>query len=150
MYRYLHILLIALLLSSCGIYKDVEVVNVGDIRFTEMGQDGIKAEVDLRIDNPNAYKVKLTESDIDVWINDAEVGKVRLAEKLTLNKRSEEDVVLKLSSNYDELSPDFLQTALSLLFLNKARFKAKGYVKGKAFLVSKKVDVAVDDEVELR
>lgn len=150
MKRFLIFILLGTALSSCNLYKDVEVTQVGEIRFTEMGQEGVKAEVDLRIDNPNSFKVKLIDSDIDVWINGMEVGKVRLAEHLTLNKKSEEDVVLKLSSDYDELSPQFLQTALSLFFANSADFKAQGYVKGKALMVSKKVDVDVEDRVMLR
>jgi LEA14-like dessication related protein len=144
------LLMLSLALSSCTLYKDVEVVHVGEIRVTEMGQDGVKAEIDLTLSNPNSFNVKLVDSDIDVWVNNAPIGKVRLAENLLINKKSNEPLVLKLMSSYDDLSPDFLATALSLIFARNAQFKAEGYIKGKALLIGKKVDVQVDQEVKLK
>jgi len=144
------LLLGALSISSCTLYQDVEVIKVGDIRLTEMGKEGVKAEIDLTLKNPNSFNVKLVNSDIDVWVNNSALGKVKLAENLTIKKKSEEGLVLKLESSYDDLSPDFLSTVLALVFARNAQFRAEGYIKGRAFLVGKKVDVQVDQEVKLK
>src|SRR5690606_30035989 len=94
-------------LASCNLYKEVEVTTVGDLRITEMGKDGIFAEVPLTIHNPNSFRLKLVESDIDLMINRKAMGKVNLAEPLYITRKSTGDYVLKLRTDYENLSPDF-------------------------------------------
>lgn len=139
-----------LIFTSCNIYKEVEVKEVRDVRLTEFGTDGLKAEVDVLVENPNSFKLKVTDSDLDVSVNGTNVGKVKLGEKLIIDKSSTNLYTLHFKSDYDDLSPQFLQSLITLIFVNYAEFSAQGYVKGRALMVSKKVKVDLKEKVNLR
>ncbi len=139
-----------LIFTSCNIYKEVEVKEVRDVRLTEFGSDGLKAEVDVVVENPNSFKLKVTDSDLDVSVNGTNVGKVKLGEKLIIDKSSTNLYTLHFKSDYDDLSPQFLQSLITLIFVNYAEFSAQGYVKGRALMVSKKVKVDLKEKVNLR
>jgi len=138
------------LFASCNIYKEVQVKEVRDVRLSEFGSDGLKAEVDILVENPNSFKFKVTDSDLNVSINGTNIGKVKLGEKLTIDKSSTNLYTLHFKSDYDDLSPQFLQSLITLIFVNYAEFSAQGYVKGRAMLVSKKVKVDLKEKVNLR
>ena len=59
---------------------------VRDVRLSEFGSDGLKAEVDILVENPNSFKFKVTDSDLNVSINGTNIGKVKLGEKLTIEE----------------------------------------------------------------
>jgi LEA14-like dessication related protein len=105
--------------------------------------------VDLLLQNPNGYKVKVTESDLNVWVNGREAGKVRLLEPVTILPRSTANYTLKVHAPYEELAPGFITSLITLLFVDAIAFKAEGYVKGKALGVTRKVDVSVNETVPL-
>lgn len=139
-----------LIFTSCNVYKEIEVKEVRDVRLTEFGSDGLKAEVDVVVENPNSFKLKVTDSDLDVSVNGTNVGKVKLGEKLIIDKSSTNLYTLHFKSDYDDLSPQFLQSLITLIFVNYAEFSAQGYVKGRALMVSKKVKVDLKEKVNLR
>ena len=51
--RFLFILLLSVSLTSCGIYKDVQVENVRQLEFEELEETGVKGSIKVTIDNPN-------------------------------------------------------------------------------------------------
>ena len=136
-------------LASCNLYQDVELLDVADVRLSEFGMSGVGAELDLVINNPNNYAVNLTDTDVKVWINDMELGQVRLAEKLKLEKKQEGRYVMRVHSNKEDLSPMFLSGMLSLLFSAEAKFKAQGFVKGRGLIFAKKVEVDMEETILL-
>ncbi|MDP4827216.1 MAG: LEA type 2 family protein [Flavobacteriales bacterium] len=135
---------------SCKFYKDVEVLDVEDVNITKFNKDLVEAEITLRIKNPNWYAVTLTQSDIDVFVNQKEMGKVMLTEKVKLPSKSVNSRKLVLRGNYKDIKGSFLDNLLSLLFANKADFQAKGFVTGKALLVKRKVPVDFSESIDLK
>jgi len=82
------ILFLTLTLSSCKIYQDVDVIEVENVVFREFDIEGAEAEVWLRIKNPNSYKVVLTESNIDLYLEGKHMGQVQLLENMVVPKKS--------------------------------------------------------------
>lgn len=139
-----------LLLSSCSFYKEVEVSEVKNVKITRFDQDVVEAEITLELINPNWYAVTLTESFVDVYINGKEIGEVELKEKVKLPKKTTNLRTLVMVGDYEKMSSGFLDNLLTLLFANQAKFEAKGYMKGRALLITKKVEVDVQEFVDLR
>lgn len=133
-------LLAVLSLSSCKIYQDVDVIEVENVVFNEFDNEGAEAEVWLKIKNPNAYKVVLTDSDIDLYFEGKLLGKVQLVEKMEVPKKSLSTQVMKVEVDYDNME-DLMGNILAFLFKENFVLEAKGYVKGKALFVAKKVDI---------
>lgn len=142
------ILLVVVCAQSCKFYQPVEVLEVQDVRVVEFSDKMIVAEVDLLIENPNWYKVKLTKSAIDLEVNGADIGQMELGEKLTIPKKSKSVQTVTIEADYEELQTNFLQNFLTLLFNPKVKFKAEGYMKGRALFIGKKVPVLIEAELD--
>lgn len=143
-------MLIALLsLSSCSFYKEVEVLEIVDIEVTEFKPDLIEAKVIVKAHNPNWYAVTLTQSDIDVFVNKKEMGKVNLVEKVKLKSKTTDTKTLLLRGT-PKAAEDFLGNLLGLLFQNSVEFQAKGFVTGKALLIKRDVPVDLTEAVQLK
>lgn len=130
----------SLLLHSCSIYKEVEVKEVVDVKITEFSEQGIKADVYLSINNPNGYKISMTESHIVLVFEGKTLGEVVLEEPLVIPKKSMTTQVMKVNTAYGDLS-SLLGNILSIMFQSEFELQGRGYVKGKALFVARKVPV---------
>jgi hypothetical protein len=123
-------------LNSCSFYKEVEVVMVDDISITKFDKDVVEVSVTLQLDNPNWYAVTLTQSEIDIFVNKKGMGKVHLVEKV--------------KAGAEDLSGNFLENLLSLLFAKNADFQAVGIVKGKALLIGREIPIDISEQVDIK
>ena len=150
MKRWLIIVFFILLIApSCNVYKDVEVAEVKEVKIIRFDQDAVEAEVELVINNPNWYRVVLLESDVDVFINGKEVGKLQLKEKVILANKTSSTRTIIMTGDYDDMSSGFLDNLLTLLFANTAKFEVIGTMKGRALMISRKVDVKEETELDI-
>jgi LEA14-like dessication related protein len=139
--KYLWLLLILTVTgASCNLYKEVEVVEVLDVKMGEWTEDAVYADVYLQLKNPNWYKVKLTESHVQLYLDGKEIGIVELGEKLEIPKQSVTTQTMHIKADYDAME-NVMGNVLSLLFKTKFVVEGKGYVKGRAFFVARKVPV---------
>lgn len=144
-----HLLLLVIVMSSCNIYKDLEVSEVRDLRLTEMSREGVKAEIDVDIYNPNFYNVKLVKSDVDLFLNDKPVGKVLLSEKLVIEKKKEQLYTIVVYSDLEDLGSSFMEMLISAMLFKKIHVKADGELRGKALFIGRNVGINVDQDVDL-
>jgi LEA14-like dessication related protein len=144
------LVLIVLCAQSCGIYNNVEVLDVQDVRVIEFSDAAIVAEVDLLIENPNWYKVKLIRSEINMKINGADIGRMKLGKKLTIPKKSKAIQTMTIAADYEELQASFLKNFLTLLFNPKVNLQAEGYMKGRALFIGKKIPVMIEEDLDAR
>lgn len=136
-------------MSGCFDYEDVEFKGVENITVVERTEDEIKLKVDVKVDNPNKFNIKVKSSTLDIYINDKYVGKTDLVEKIVVKKKAEEvyGVVLKASAR------DLLKAAIgSLGGLLKGDVKVRltGDVKGSVYGMVKKVPVDFEEKINLK
>ncbi len=131
-------------LSSCKIYQDVDVIEVENVIFNEFDNEGAEAEVWLKIKNPNAYKVVLTDSDVDLYFEGNHLGKVQLVENMVVPKKSLSTQIMKVEVEYNNMET-LMGNVFTLLFKENFLLEAKGQVTGKALFVSKKVAIDFKD-----
>ena len=146
----LFIAFLALTFSSCNIYKDIEVREVRDIRITKMSDKGIEAEVDIKVFNPNSYKVSIVSIDADLYVNDKDMGDAKLRRRVTIGKKSNEIHTVKIEGDYSDLSGGLLQTLIGGLFSQTMNLKIDGTMKGKALLIGKSFYFQVDQDVKMK
>ncbi len=127
-------------LFSCKLYREVEVVEVTHAQMTSFDEEGAEAEIYLQINNPNWYKVKLTQSHVMLYLDGKEIGEVQLMERMIIPKKAVSTQVMKVEANYEDMQ-NVLGNFLSLIFQNEFVLEGKGYVKGKAFFIARKVPV---------
>lgn len=132
--------LFSLLLPSCKAYKDVEVKDVTEVRFVQMSDEGIELEVYMLIDNPNAFKITLTNSDVDLFFESKALGRVELLHPLTIPKHSSSVQMMKIRTTYGSID-NITGNIFDLLFKKEFTIQAKGFVTGKVLFVKRKVAI---------
>jgi LEA14-like dessication related protein len=140
MKKFFALLIVASFLSSCTVYKDVEVKEVLDFKVTEFRSDGAECEIFLTVLNPNGYKITLTESQINMVFEGKPLGEVHLKEKLVIPKKSQSTISLKCTAQFASLS-ELTGDLLSLLFKTEYVMEGSGHIKGRVMLMSKKVPI---------
>ena len=145
----LFVAFIALSFSSCNVYKDIEIQEVSDIRITKMSNKGIEAEVDIKVFNPNNFKVSIVDVDADIYVNEKDVGDAKLRRKVILGKKSNEIHTIKIEGDYTDMKGGLLQTLIGGLFSQSMNIKVDGTMKGKALLIEKSFYFQVDQDVKM-
>ena len=133
------VLIIAWAFLGCAPYKEVVVHEVTDIQFVSFGADGLDLHVWIDIENPNWYKIHLTESDIEVFLEGKSLGSITLNQALTIPRKSRSTQPLAIHSSMNSIDA-LLGNVFTLMFKEKFEVTGRGFVKGKAFFVVRKVD----------
>lgn len=142
--------LFLLLLTSCFTYHEVDVLDVGEYRINNVTKENVEVSVNIQVNNPNNYNIKLKKTDLDLYLEGEKIGKANIKEDLILKKRTQEKYTLTFQSNYKELSGAVLGRLPSLLRKSKIKVGLKGRVKAKAnLLLGKKFDLDVEETVDV-
>lgn len=146
----LYFLLFLCSIFACGCI-DVKPVKVGDIegiKINEMTKTSVTLELMIPIENPNNFKFKITDVDLDISLNGTKLGKVREIKKITVPANSSEVHSFCVEVEFSKILAGSLDL-LSTLMKKKADLDLKGTIKAKAFMISKKIDINVSKPVDL-
>jgi len=114
-----------------------------------MSDKGIEAEVDIKVFNPNGYRVSIVSIDADLYVNNKDVGDARLRKKVILGKKSNEIHTIKIEGDYTDMKGGLLQTLIGGLFSQSMNIKVDGTMKGKGLLIGKSFYFQVDQDVKM-
>jgi LEA14-like dessication related protein len=135
-----------LLLQGCSVYKEVEVKEVLDVKILEFTNEGADCEVFVTVYNPNGYKITLTDSYVDLFFEGKPLGHVQLTDNIVIPKLSQTTVKMKCIADSENLQA-ILGNVLALLFKTEFVLEGKGYIKGKAMFISKKVPIDFSEKL---
>lgn len=149
--KILSLFIIGALLTSCVSYEEVTLTDIKSFRILEIGNDGVKIEAQLQLNNPNSYSIKVTKSMFDVYIKGNKIGKASISSPLKLNSNSNEYQTLQLETKFipgqAELLPGIL--AMSAFGGGKIDLKLDGFIEGKAMFIKKRIDIVHEEKVPL-
>lgn len=133
----LYLVLILMTISSCQ-YEEIKYLGVSRIGNVHKDGKTIDLDVDIKINNPNTYAVKIKPSTVDVLINDAKVGVVHLTDKIKLVKKTEGIYTAQLGVELEKIN--LIGLATNALF-GKTTICFKGKVKAGVAGFYKKFDL---------
>ena len=141
---------LALLMSSCLTFKEVEFKGVEDFKVEKLTASEGKVRVSVNVDNPNNYKIKIKKADLDLYLGGKNVGKAKLDKKVIIPKKSEstQDVVI-VADNLD-LAKAIASNFMPALLSGKLNVGVKGKVKAGVFIISKKFDFDVSEKINVK
>ncbi|MCC6690979.1 MAG: LEA type 2 family protein [Bacteroidia bacterium] len=130
---------VTLLFTSCGEWKDVKITKVNRMRVAKLDKNGIDAEIDVTINNPNKIGFTIFKSKVDVKMNDVSVGTARLKKKIKVKADEEAAYTFVIHGKFDNIIANGgVLNILSSLMSNSASVNLKGNVwVGKLFPVKK-------------
>jgi LEA14-like dessication related protein len=145
----LTIALIALFLTSCLEYKEVEVVEVSDVGIKNISLSGIDIGVAMQIKNPNKYDISIVDSDLTLFAEGKKVGTARVKEKIKIPKKSNKIHRFTVQSSTADIVSNAIPLLMSLMSKSTMEVQIKGDIKAKAKGLSKRFPVDFKDRVKL-
>ena len=127
--------LITVILASC--YKPVEFVEVERANLSVGDNTNNELIMTIKIYNPNFYKLKITHSDLDLYINDTKIGEINNHETYTLAANDTSLVEMGMDINLVNI----ISGLGSLWKSDNKNVKIDGYVTAKTFFGSKNIRI---------
>ncbi len=137
----------ALLFSGCFSYQEVVLQDVSNISVERFDAKGMALRVDAVIENPNGYRIKAKDPDVDLFLNGKFIGKGLLDTTLVLDKRSTRTYSIPIQAEFEGGS--LLGMLLGGALGGEMQFTAKGTVVGKAGLISKRFPFELTESFEM-
>jgi LEA14-like dessication related protein len=125
---------VALVLTSCN-YEDVDVKEVKGVKVNTFDAKGIELTATLQVHNPNGYKVQVTRTNADLFIDGKKAGKVVLLHKVIVPARTDMTVDAHLRADFDNGSLSLLPMLLGAAMRKKIDIRAAGTLRAKSFVI---------------
>ena len=148
-FQHIFILFLALNLSSCLQYKEVEIVNITDVGVKEISTKAINVEVAMQIKNPNKYAISIVDSDLTLFLKGKKMGTAKIKEKIKLAKKSNDIHRFTIQSSIKDIAAGALPVLMGLITKSSINLQVQGHIKAKAKGISKKVPVNFKENVKL-
>lgn len=136
-------------LTSCFDYEDVEFKGVQNVGIEGRSEGNITLRIDMKVNNPNNYNIKIKKSALDVYVNGSRVGRTKMKNNIVLKKNYQEVYPLYLSLSEKELKSSALSTIGSFL-KGSMKVRIKGDIKAKVYGVGKKFPIDIEEPVNFR
>ncbi len=144
----IYFIFITLFLTGCFSVKPVNVGDVKDYQFKNLTKSGVSIILDIPIENQNNFKFKITNVNIDISIDGNKLGTVTKIKKIVVPAKSNDTYTFELRADFSKL----LKGSWSILksFMKRSvDMHLQGYIKVKAFFISKKIDIDENKHIKL-
>ncbi|MCB0795898.1 MAG: LEA type 2 family protein [Flavobacteriales bacterium] len=142
--------LVTSVLCGCSSYQEVSLDRIVHVELTELNGQGMTMRVEATITNPNGYRLKVVDPDVDVSWNGKLLGKATLDSSLSLPRRSSQVHSIPLRATWTNGLVPALLMGLGALFEGQGEVSFKGTVVGKAGLLRKRFPFEITEPVDLR
>lgn len=142
--------LVALILfiPSCKIHE-LDFKGVNDFGLGSMESDNIEITINVKLDNPNNFKIKVVDAKLDLFIGGNEAGTASLEDNIIIKKKKEDNYDIIITTDREQLMSAALKSALTSFGTGKITIKVRGWVKGRVWGIGKKIDVEFKENVDL-
>lgn len=124
-------------LGSCSI-EDPEIAGFENVKILKADGDIIEASIDVTIENPNFFGMKVKKSSFHIRANELEIGDVELSEKFKVKRKSTKVYTLPLRIS---LAKGALFKIMKLTGAKEITLNLEGNVKGSVYGISKTVAI---------
>lgn len=135
------------LFSSCEEFKEVTVSGIDSFYLKKVSQEGLEAELNVKIKNPNNRNFTIYPSEFDVSFSGMRLGKARLDKKVKIDRNAERVYTFKLKSNLGDINLMDLPKLLSLN--NLGNIEVKGDLKAGKLFIKKRFPVSYSEKIKI-
>ncbi len=143
-------LLLAGLLGSCTSYREVVFKGVEGVQLARMDGRGLALTAQVVVENPNNYRIHVVDPDVEVYLNDLYMGKARLDEKVTLQRRSTATYAVPMNVEFSGQGGSPLVALMGAALAGKGKLKVTGTVRGRVGLIGRRFPFEEEHIIDLR
>jgi LEA14-like dessication related protein len=133
------LLFISSTLSSCFNYKDLSFNGVENLKLSKIEQGELNLSLDIKLENPNNYKIKIKPTDLQIYVSNKELGSIRLDKKLVIKKNSSATYPVVINTKLRNAAGAGIGTIMELSTKKSVHIQIKGPLKGSVYGFTKKV-----------
>lgn len=122
----------------------MEVRDVRRIEINSLNKDGIEITGDLKVYNPNGYKIHVKSTDADLWLDGRKAGKAHLINKITVPANFDDYIKVRVRANFNGGSIELIPIIIGATVKRSVNIKVDGNLKASTFIISKKVDFSYE------
>lgn len=127
-----------LALSSCKTtFKALEYKECKNVKLNKVGLKNSTMEMNLVFFNPNKYEIQLQQAALEIFLNGNPLGKTNQMLNITLPKKADGTIPLKIDIEMKNL----LRNAISTISSEEVSIKAVGKIKAGRHGIYKSIDV---------
>lgn len=126
--------------SACEI-KEVQFKSIENVKVLKFDENGVEVEMTVKINNPNNLKFKVNTSDLHLFVNGNDFGKVKFKDKIKIASNTEKSYTFVICSGYNMALNGGIGGVMSLLKSGKIAMNLKGNLKVKSWGLSKKYPI---------
>ncbi|TVR73584.1 MAG: hypothetical protein EA408_04580 [Marinilabiliales bacterium] len=134
------LLLTASALVSCAGPESIDIGEIEDININRFADRSVEFEVKMPIENPSVLRFRIIDVDLDVYMNDEYLGKIRNVDNVLIPSRSSELYTFPLKVEFENI----LRGAVSMFnfFLERqASVEVKGEISIRSFPFTRSIYV---------
>jgi len=135
-----------LLLASCMQPKELVFQRMQNFGVKTAGMKQTRISVDVCMYNPNNYKLKLKDADLDVFIDGNSVGKITTEDHISIPALDTFSIPVSLDVNLQTAFPN----ALQMLFNGQIDLKLTGKLKASRHRIFITIPVDYESKQDLR
>jgi LEA14-like dessication related protein len=140
---------ILLFLGSCKPIQTPLVKGIEGYKVNKMEASDLELQLNIKVNNPNDFKIVLADYDLDISLNGLPIGKAKAKENIVFEPKVEKGYPFIIHTNLKSVLAQILPS-LSLFTGNKQLdLKLNGYIRAKAFGVGKKIPLNLDQKIDL-
>ena len=135
--------------ASCAGFEDIEIGEIEDVRFSNISGRSVEFEVSMAIDNPSAYRFRITDVDLDVYVNDDFIGNIKNVDRILIPGNSFELYTFPMQVEFSNI----LKGAFTMynFFLERhAEVVIEGNIKVRSFPLYKNIPVREKTHFSMR
>lgn len=118
----------------------MEVTDVRGIEINSLNKDGIELTGDLKVRNPNGYKIHVKSTDADLWLDGRKAGKAHLIDKITVPANFDNFIKVRVRADFNGGGLELIPIIIGATVKRSVNIKVDGTLKASTFIISKKFD----------
>ena len=143
-------MLSTILLAGCTVVKPLEVSGVEGLEDIRIGRDGLEGTCTVVFNNPNPFAIQAKGADVDVYVNEARVGRVSLPQAQTIAQGQGGELQLAFETEPGALLQIIEANLMNFLLGEEVKLRVKGNVKASAFGIGLSVPVEAEQNVKIQ
>ncbi|MBA7522518.1 hypothetical protein ES705_14637 [subsurface metagenome] len=129
-----------ILFTSCSNFSEIYVGEVREFTVKGFEDNALVVTAAIPVTNPTLYKIRITEIDLKVYMNNQYLGKIHSIEQLVLPAKSDETYNMDLNVRVVNLFGAAL-TMINLKKGQKINFRMEGTITARSVLVKKRIEI---------
>lgn len=126
----------------------MEVREIRRVKIDRLDRNGIDFTASLWMVNPNGYRIKVTSTDADVYLDGRKAGNANLVHNVVIPANFEGEIEAEVKTVFEESGLKLLPIIIGAAVKRQVGIRVVGKAKAKSFIISHTFDFDYSDEAK--